>query len=119
MHILSSASLLSWVLVVFTILPTVFGLPVLPKRAGNIQLGLNADFPDPSIVKALDGKWYAFGTAGNGKRIQVAVSNDFNSWNLLDVEALPTFGTWETGNTNYAPDVIQRVRTKYLWIHDS
>jgi hypothetical protein len=61
-------------------------------------------------MKAADNKWYAFGTNGNGKRIQVARSDDFNTWTLLDVEALPTLSTWETDRDHWAPDVVLRVR---------
>jgi hypothetical protein len=60
-------------------------------------------------MKAADNKWYAFGTNGNGKRIQVARSDDFNTWTLLNVEALPTLSTWETDRDHWAPDVVLRV----------
>lgn len=70
---------------------------------------MNTDFPDPSFMKAADNKWYAFGTNGNGKRIQVARSDDFNKWTLLDVEALPTLAPWETAIDHWAPDVVMRV----------
>lgn len=70
---------------------------------------MNTDFPDPSFMKAGDNKWYAFGTNGNGKRIQVARSDDFNTWTLLDVEALPTLAPWETAIDHWAPDVVMRV----------
>lgn len=116
MHLISSSpSPLSWVTCVLALLPSAFASPILPKRSSNIQLGLNADFPDPSIVQLPGGKWYAYGTNGTGKRIQVAESDDFNSWNLLDIEALPTFAPWETGNTNYAPDVVLRVSLTILY----
>lgn len=91
------------------LLPFTTGSPIIQKRGNGIHMGLNTDFPDPSFLKATDGKWYAFGTNGNGKRIQVASSSDFNTWTLLDIEALPTLSTWETDKDHYAPDVIQRV----------
>jgi hypothetical protein len=98
-----------WVLVTLCLLPAVLGSPLFQKRAKGPWLGLNTDFPDPSFMKAADNKWYAFGTNGNGKRIQVARSDDFNTWTLLDVEALPTLSTWETAIDHWAPDVILRV----------
>lgn len=70
---------------------------------------MHLDFPDPSIVQADDKTWYAFGTNGNGKRIQVARSKDFHSWELLDKEVLTTLSPWETDNDHWAPDVIRRV----------
>ena len=72
-------------------------------------MGLHTNFPDPSFLKAADGTWYAFGTNGNGKRVQVASSHDFVSWTLLDIEALPTLSGWETDTNHWAPDVILRV----------
>lgn len=65
-------------------------------------------------MKAADGKWYAFGTNGNGKRVQVAVSDDFSKWTLLDIEALPTLAGWETEKDHWAPDVVLRVSQHYL-----
>ena len=98
----------TWV-VLLALLQVVLGSPLLPKRAKGAWMGLHTDFPDPSFMKAADGKWYAFGTNGNGKRVQVAVSDDFNNWTLLDIEALPTLAGWETDKDHWAPDVIMRV----------
>ncbi|KAJ5698740.1 hypothetical protein N7462_000745 [Penicillium macrosclerotiorum] len=107
------SSPMAWVALV-SFLPTVLGSPLLPKRAKGPWEGLNTDFPDPSFMKAADGKWYAFGTNGNGKHIQVAVSQDFSTWTLLDVDALPTVSSWETENDHWAPDVIMRDDKKYV-----
>lgn len=72
-------------------------------------MAINSDFPDPSFVQDAEGAWYAFSTNGNGKRVQVARSQDFNTWTLLDIEALPTLAGWETEIDHWAPDVIRRV----------
>ncbi|KAJ5189951.1 Glycoside hydrolase family 43 [Penicillium cf. griseofulvum] len=104
----------TWALLTLPLLPTVLGTPLFEKRAKGPFLGLNTNFPDPSFLKAADNKWYAFGTNGNGKRVQVAVSNDFKTWTLLDVEALPTLSTWETENDHWAPDVVMRDDGKYV-----
>lgn len=90
-------------------LPTATASPLWSKRATGIQLAIDADFPDPSFVQAPDGTWYAFGTDGNGKNIQVASSPDFDTWTLLDVDALPNISGWETANNHWAPDVHLRV----------
>jgi hypothetical protein len=37
---------------------------------------LPMDFPDPTVVKGLDGNYYAYATMGNGHRLQVAASAD-------------------------------------------
>jgi hypothetical protein len=99
----------TWALLTLPLLPSVLGTPLFEKRAKGATLALNTNFPDPSFLKAADNRWYAFGTNGNGKRVQVAVSDDFKSWTLLDVEALPTLSTWETENDHWAPDVVMRV----------
>lgn len=100
-----------------TLLTTILASPI-QKRANGPRLIINTDFPDPSFVQADDGTWYAFGTNGNGKRVQVATSKDFQSWNLLDKEALPTLAGWETEVDHWAPDVIRRVCTCTLHIRD-
>lgn len=99
----------TWALLTLSLLPGALSSPLFEKRATGAWLGLNTNFPDPSFMKAADNRWYAFGTNGNGKRVQVAVSDDFKSWTLLDVEALPTLSTWETENDHWAPDVVMRV----------
>jgi hypothetical protein len=98
-----------WVVLLLALVQVVLGSPLLPKRAKGAWMSLHTDFPDPSFMKAADGKWYAFGTNGNGKRVQVAVSDDFNKWTLLDIEALPTLAGWETEKDHWAPDVVMRV----------
>ncbi|CAI7655576.1 unnamed protein product [Penicillium viridicatum] len=104
----------TWALLTLSLLPGALSSPLFEKRATGAWLGLNTDFPDPSFMKAADNRWYAFGTNGNGKRVQVAVSDDFKSWTLLDVEALPTLSTWETENDHWAPDVVMRDDGKYV-----
>ena len=99
----------TWALLALSLLPAALGSPLFEKRVKGPWLGLNANFPDPSFMKAADNRWYAFGTNGNGKRVQVAVSDDFKTWTLLDIEALPTLSTWETENDHWAPDVVMRV----------
>jgi beta-xylosidase len=79
------------------------------KEARGPWMAINSDFPDPSFVRSTDGTWYAFGSNGNGKRVQVARSTDFNTWTLLNKEALPTLAGWETEIDHWAPDVIRRV----------
>ncbi|KAJ5085173.1 hypothetical protein N7532_009944 [Penicillium argentinense] len=109
MRFLTSRSTL--VALVLPFIPAVLGSPY--KRSGS-YLALDTDFPDPGFIGTLDGKWYAFGTQGNGKRVQIAESNDFTTWSLLDTEGLPTVGAWEEDALHYAPDVIQRGDGKYV-----
>lgn len=101
-HLWSSALILGLALI-----PAILATPV-EKRAQS-WLAIDADFPDPAFIRVPDGSWYAFGSNGNGKRIQVARSPDFKKWTLLDVEALTTISDWETNVDHWAPDVVMRV----------
>jgi beta-xylosidase len=92
----------------FALTTNVLASPFQVQQVGAV-MAIDSDFPDPSFVQATDGTWYAFGTNGNGKRVQVASSSDFKTWALLDKEALPTLAKWETEIDHWAPDVIKRV----------
>ncbi len=53
---------------------------------------LNTDFPDPAILKAVDGWYYAYATQsivnGDNQNIQVARSKDLINWERMG-DALP------------------------------
>ncbi|KAL8409998.1 hypothetical protein RB594_008187 [Gaeumannomyces avenae] len=68
---------------------------------------MDVDFPDSAIVQDKDGSWYAFGTSGNGKNIQVATAPAATGpWtHLSQTEPLPHPGSWTTGRNTWAPDV--------------
>jgi arabinan endo-1,5-alpha-L-arabinosidase len=69
---------------------------------------LNADFPDPAVLRAPDGAYYAYATQTTGLRIQVARSADLVTWGA-PAEALPTKPVWTSSGSNYfAPDVVYR-----------
>lgn len=93
-----------------TLLTPVLSSPITLRTTGP-WLALDTDFPDPGFVQADDGTWYAFGTNGNNRTVQVAKSTDFKTWTLLDKEALPTLAGWETQIDHWAPDVVRRVTT--------
>ncbi|UOQ73570.1 family 43 glycosylhydrolase [Hymenobacter cellulosilyticus] len=58
---------------------------------------LNEDFPDPTIIRASDGYYYAYGTQtkyqGQIINMQVARSRDLVQWELLP-DALPQKPRW-------------------------
>ncbi len=69
---------------------------------------IDADFPDPGVVKANDGSYYAYATQTTGLRIQVASSPNLVTWGTR-TEALPTKPGWTSSTSNYfAPDVSYR-----------
>jgi arabinan endo-1,5-alpha-L-arabinosidase len=82
--------------------------PEKPTATQYVNPVLDADFPDPAVVKASDGFYYAYATQTTGLRIQVARSKDLVAWTPLG-EALPAKPSWAQESTNFwAPDVHER-----------
>ena len=85
-----------------------------PTSSQYVNPVLNADFPDPGIVKATDGSYYAYATQTTGIHIQVSHSTDLVSWSTPG-EALPTRPTWASQSQNFwAPDVELRENGTYV-----
>ncbi|HEY0099773.1 MAG TPA: glycoside hydrolase family 43 protein [Pyrinomonadaceae bacterium] len=79
----------------------------------------DADFPDPTVIRATDGLFYAYATqaeaAGKTLNIQVARSRDLVRWELLG-DALPTKPVWANQTQKFwAPHVSQHGDTFYLY----
>ena len=72
---------------------------------------LDADFPDPAVIRAPDGFYYAYATQterdGKMINIQVARSSDLASWEHLG-EALPAKPAWAAKFQDFwAPHVVR------------
>jgi arabinan endo-1,5-alpha-L-arabinosidase len=72
---------------------------------------LDSDFPDPAVLRAADGWFYAYATQGrhDGRmlNIQVARSRDLVSWERLG-DALPTKPVWASRTQDFwAPHVTE------------
>ena len=83
--------------------------PLATTRAEFTNPVLDTDFPDPAVLKAADGTYYAYATQAerDGKmvNIQVARSSDLVSWQHLG-DALPTKASWAAKTQDYwAPHV--------------
>lgn len=66
---------------------------------------LQGPFADPGIIRADDGKWYAFSTQGPTGNVPVAVADQpLGNWTKLDQDAMPDDG-WTSGKDFWAPDV--------------
>lgn len=78
------------------------------KNQQDIRLSIGGNFPDPAFLE-FNNTWYAFGSNGYNKSIQIATSRDFRSWTLLEDDALPQIAEWELEVNHWAPDVIQGV----------
>ena len=80
---------------------------------------LDADFPDPAVLKAPDGFYYAYGTQGGGegsmRNIQVARSSDLVRWELVG-DALPEKPAWAARTQDFwAPHVHAADGRYYLY----
>ena len=81
---------------------------------------LDADFPDPTVIRATDGYYYAYATqtpvAGGGWRnLQVARSADLVGWQLIG-DALPVKPNWAVKTQDFwAPHVSQAGGRYYLY----
>lgn len=85
----------------------------LPERA-YVNPVMDRDFPDPAVLRAPDGWFYAYATQSesNGAmlNIQVARSPDLVRWTLLG-DALPRKPRWAAGTQEFwAPHVVRDPR---------
>lgn len=88
---------------------TIAACATLPERT-YVNPVLPRDFPDPAVLRAPDGWFYAYATQSeaNGKtlNLQVARSPDLVQWALLG-DALPAKPRWAAGTQDFwAPHVI-------------
>jgi len=82
--------------------------PPVPSATEYLNPVYDADFPDPAVVRASDGSFYAYATQTGTMRIQVASSRDLVTWVLLG-EALRPKPAWASQSQNFwAPDVNAR-----------
>ncbi len=80
---------------------------------------LDADFPDPAVLKAPDGFYYAFATqsevGGKMLNMQVARSSDLLRWHHFG-DALPAKPAWASKTQDFwAPHVSRHGATYYLY----
>jgi arabinan endo-1,5-alpha-L-arabinosidase len=80
---------------------------------------LDVDFPDPTVIRASDGLYYAYGTQGDRDgtmlNIQVARSRDLVQWERIG-DALPAKPRWAGATQDFwAPHVSEHGGTFYLY----
>ena len=80
---------------------------------------LDADFPDPTVIRAGDGTWYAYATQGerDGRtlNVQVARSRDLVTWERLG-DAMPAKPEWADSTQDFwAPHVAEHDGRWYLY----
>ncbi|HKI46092.1 MAG TPA: glycoside hydrolase family 43 protein [Balneolales bacterium] len=96
------------------------------KYTANVQSTytnpvLDRDFPDPSVINATDGWYYAYGTNsswhGNMVNIQVARSLDLVHWQYLG-DALPDKPEWANSTQQFwAPDITYDPESKTYYLY--
>jgi arabinan endo-1,5-alpha-L-arabinosidase len=80
---------------------------------------LDTDFPDPAVIRAPDGYYYAYATqtemGGKWLNIQLARSADLVTWQHLG-DALPTKPGWASKTQDFwAPHVARHGDTYYMY----
>lgn len=97
-----------------------FGLATGTAQAGTgPHVALDADFPDPALVRAADGNWYAYATQGKvdgaSHNIQLARSTDLVNWTRMP-DALPVKPAWASATQDFwAPHVSFHKSRYYLY----
>ncbi|MEA3032576.1 MAG: arabinan endo,5-alpha-L-arabinosidase [Sphingomonadales bacterium] len=90
-----------------------------PRASTFTNPVLDADFPDPAVLKAADGFYYAYATQGEreGRKvnIQVARSRDLVRWQWLG-DALPAKPVWASRTWNFwAPHAARHDGRYFLY----
>ena len=99
-------------------------LPALQPAATSTYTNpvLDADFPDPTVIRAPDGFYYAYATQSerDGKmvNIQVARSTDLVAWQYLG-DALPAKPTWASQTQDFWAPHVLRERDRYLMYYSA
>jgi arabinan endo-1,5-alpha-L-arabinosidase len=93
--------------------------PAPSERATYTNPVLDADFPDPAVLQAPDGWWYAYATQGGPEgamsNIQAARSRDLVEWERLP-DVLPVKPTWAAQTQDFwAPHVHAAGGRYYLY----
>ena len=88
----------------------------LAPRASYSNPVLDADLPDPAVLKAPDGFYYVYGTQGGGegqmRNVQVARSPDLLRWELLG-DALPAKPSWASKTQDFWAPHVHRASGRY------
>jgi arabinan endo-1,5-alpha-L-arabinosidase len=101
-------------------LPGRLGLPVLTTRTSYSNPIFDFDFPDPTILQATDGWYYAYATQGitpefEYQNMQAARSRDLIHWERLS-DALPEKPSWAKYTWDFwAPHVIYDNGVYYMY----
>ena len=112
----------------WTVIAALLGLagcataPVAPPPPAYVNPVLDADFPDPALIRAPDGFYYAYATqterAGKMINIQVARSADLARWDHLG-EALPAKPGWASKTQDFWAPHVSRDGARYIMYYSA
>jgi len=90
-----------------------------PVQATYTNPVLDADFPDPAVLLAPDGYYYAYATqterGGKWLNIQIARSSDLTHWQHLG-DALPAKPNWASNTQDFwAPHVVRHGARYFMY----
>ncbi|KAH8173988.1 glycosyl hydrolases family 43 domain-containing protein [Sarocladium implicatum] len=89
-------------------------IQVIIDKNQTLEPAIQGPFPDPGIIHASDGKWYAFSTQGPNGNVPMAVADTpLGEWTMLDKDAMPDDG-WTSGKDFWAPDVRKLIDGTYI-----
>jgi arabinan endo-1,5-alpha-L-arabinosidase len=100
--------------------------PAPPSHSGGAGASyrnpvIDQNFPDPAVIRAEDGYYYAYATThqvkGERIHIQVSRSRDLVKWEAIG-EAMPEKPTWGTRDF-WAPHVLYDKKTKTYYLYYS
>lgn len=88
-----------------------------PREAVSSRVAIDADFPDPAVLRADDGSYYAYATQasveGRQVNIQIARSPDLRGWKHLG-DALPVKPAWASRTQDFWAPHVAKVEGRYL-----
>lgn len=88
-----------------------------PVAGGGPVVGINSDFPDPAVLLADDGFYYAYATQterdGQMVNLQVARSRDLMDWELL-ADGLPVKPGWASRTQDFWAPHVTRAGDRYI-----
>lgn len=73
---------------------------------------LDRDFPDPDVLE-VDGTYYAYATNTATSNVQVAVSEDLETWEYVREDPLPELPSWIIPGKTWAPEVTELEPGRY------
>jgi arabinan endo-1,5-alpha-L-arabinosidase len=91
--------------------------PIAERTKTYVNPVINSDFPDPTVIKAGDGLYYAYATqtqrGGKWINIQIARSADLVHWQYVG-DGLPAKPSWAAGTQDFWAPHVQRDGPRYI-----